>query len=92
MHGAHAAFRTGKLGLLDRPLRDAQSRMRHKWLERGFINRCLSLGQLHGVSTGAGYFPADLHRVFLVWSLDPDRRTIHFEIARPMAATVSTSA
>ncbi len=79
---ANAAFRTGKLVLLERPLRDAQGRMRRKLLERGFVNGCLSLDPVHGVSTEAGFFPVDAHRIFVVWSLDPDRRTIHFELDR----------
>ena len=80
--GANATFRTGTLVLFYRPLRDAQGRMRRKWLERGFVNGCLSLDRVRGVSAGAGLFPVDLHRIFVVWSLEPDGRTILFELER----------
>ncbi len=80
--GANATFRTGTLVLFYRPLRDAQGRMRSKWLERGFVNGCLSLDRVLGNSTGAAWFPVDINQIFLVWSLDPDGRTIHFELER----------
>ena len=80
--GANATFRTGTLVLFHRPLRDAQGRMRRKWLERGFVNGCLSLDRVRGVATGAGLFPVDIHRIFVVWSLEPDGRTILFELER----------
>lgn len=91
--GAHAAFRTGKLGLLDRPLRDAQGRMWHKWLERGFINGCLSLDQLHGSPPGLATSPP-IYTGFS-WSgrwIRTGARFTSSSIARRMAATVSTSA
>ncbi len=80
--GANATSRTGTLVLFYRPLRDAQGRMRGKSLERGFINGCLSLDRARGVSPGAALFPVDIHRIFVVWSLEPDGRTILFELER----------
>ena len=79
---ANAILRTGTLVLLDRPLRDAQGHMRHKWLERGFVNACLTLDPVHGVAAEIASFPVNAHRIFVDWSLNPDRRTIHFELER----------
>lgn len=75
-------YRTGTLVLFDRPLRDAQGRVRSKWLERGAINGCLTLEPLQGLPSHWVFNPETASRRFLVWSLDPDGRSVSFEFDR----------